>query len=461
MNPHKYFFTLGILFFLSLLKVYSQEVAEPYTARAYWLEEKNYIYQNILKRKEKGDSLSANQIEWLKDYSAYLQNYYAKLPPEEKNKYEQFKFQWNEEYQEKTEAEETAFMEEKARGIRPGKKFSLLNGFYGAGYGAAALGIFQADLDNNPELIAVPFFTCGIGLMWPIFNKSRYQNMTYSSVMLARHGKFVGLLHGASLSIAIFGNEIANPAQVLVPMVVGSIGLGELGFQLGKHKNWTEGRIATYRYYGILGPFLGFSALAAVKVESPRPYGITIPLSALAGYWAADKIYKKYQFTRGDMLAASSFGLLSSAIGLGMMPLDNFENDEITWLFPMGTAIAGTLINHAMLKNKRLSAKKGWTVNYVTGAAAVFGVAATILAKPQQSNPYIYVPAAFGAIAWMLSVSSQAKKSVHSSRIDRAGNTSFSFKLMPENYFINKQNMVLHSVKPGLDMPLFNMSMTF
>ncbi len=448
------FFTCLLISALSFKIGLAQEVAEPYTARAYWLEEKNLTYQEITKKKVRGDSLSTAQNTWLDEYVQYLQNYYSRLSEEEKLKYREFKAQWDEEYYSKKEASESDILEESHKGVAPGKKYSMYNGIYGAIYGCSALGIFQADLDATPELIAVPFITSGIGMIWPLLNKPRYENLSYNSVMLARHGKFVGLLHGASLGLAIFGDEPSHPAMILAPMVAGSFGLGELGFQLGKKKSWTEGRIATYQYYGVLGPAVTCLGLISANVERGRPYGIAIPVSAALGYWIGDRVYRKYQFTRGDMLAASSFEAYSALAGFGAIS----GTQEIEMLAPLSTLLAGTFINHALLNGKKLTVKQGWKVNYMSGAGLILGMGVALMTSLEDQNAFILISSAGGIVGWLAALPARPGNLQDESGMRRSWKSSMTLKLTPENYFLNTRVMSSVNAKPIMELPLFRLT---
>jgi hypothetical protein len=455
----KSFFFWLVISSLSIQYGKAQEVAEPYTARAYWLEEKNATYLDILNKKENGLTLTESQAQWLDEYTLYLQNYYSKLPETEKSKYLQYKSQWNAEYYSEKESTESDILEESAKGVKPGKKYSLHNGLYGFIYGmSAAIIISEESEEAPPGIFALPFLTSGFSMLWPLMNKPRYANLPYSSVMLARHGKAVGLLHGASLGLAIFGDEPSSSAEILAPMVIASIGLGELGFQLGKKKNWSEGQIATYQYYGVLGPVVTSLGMISAGVERGRPFGIAIPVSGIAGYWIGGRIYKKYQFTRGDMLAASSFCGYAAAAGLGIVPM----KEEIEMLAPLATLLAGTWINHSLLRDKKLSVNQGWKINYASGIGAMIGVGISLLAQSDSHNAYFLLSSAGGMIGWLAGLSAQTKNPDPNSGIMPDNwKSNLSLQLTPENYFLNTRGNFGTTRNPYTQLPVFRLSMSF
>ena len=459
MSSRKSFFFYLLISILNIQFGKAQEIAEPYTARAYWLEEKNATYVNILDKKENGLTLTEAQAQWLDEYTRYLQNYYSKLPEAEKSRYLQLKTQWDAEYYSEKEATESDILEESAKGVKPGKKYSLYNGFYGFIYGMSAAIIISEEIQEEPAgVYALPFLTSGFSMLWPLMNKPRYANLPYSSVMLARHGKAVGLLHGASLGLAIFGDQPSSSAEIIAPMVIGSIGLGELGFQLGKKKNWSEGQIATYQYYGVLGPLVTSLGMISAGVEQGRPFGIAIPVSGIAGYWIGGQIFKKYHFTRGDMLAASSFSMYAASAGLGAIQL----KEEIEMLAPLATLIAGTWINHALLRDKKLSVKQGWNINYASGAGAMIGVGISLLVLSETHNAYFLLSSAGGMIGWLAGLSAQTRNPERNSGIMRdSWKSNLSLQFTPENYLLNKRGIVASGRKLYTDLPVFQLSVSF
>ena len=446
---------LGSIFIISMLfsmGSMAQENSEPYTARAFWQEVHNPRYQDILKKKQQGLRLSDAEMQWNADYEEYLERYFSRLPQEEKNKYEQFSTQWNDELNNTKESPDLNEMSRK--NVVPPKKFMLNNGLYGFGYGLAADFIFE--VPDEAAGTAIPFITSGISLLWPVLFKERYRDISYSTVMLARHGKFVGVLHGAALGLAIFGDH-ASPAEILTPMVVMSLGLGEVGFQLGKAKDWSEGRVATYQYYGLLAPAMAVTGLIIFHAERARPYGITVPIAGMAGYLLGNKVYNKNHFTRGDMLAASSFEIYSTGLGIGVVPMEH-EEDLIA---PLVTTIGGSVLNHVILKHKNLTAKQGWNVNYLSGAGAVLGLGVALLTGAESHNVYFILPAVGGFIGWFGALSAQTNKRNVNMGMKRKSKNSFSVHFMPENYFVNKHLPLASPGKLSPSAPLFDMSWRF
>jgi hypothetical protein len=437
---------------------YGQEPAEPYTARAYWMEEQNQNYQILLQRKALGDTLSNRESEWLKEYMIYLDNYFTKLSPEERLKYRESRDQWNlEAGQEKKELTKSTPVVKDEEEF-PVKKYStyLFNGFYGLTYGIMSIYALELDEDGGAGIAAIPFFTAGLGLLSPSIFKEKYNHISYGSLLLSRHGKLTGFLHGAALGVLAFGEEPEHPGMILGPMIVGSIALGEWGYHLGLNRNWTAGKAATFKYYGIFGPWIGFSTLVAAGAERGRIYGAVIPVSAVAGYYAASKIYKKNQFTRGDIIAATSFALYSTGAGFGLIPIE----DEWEIIIPAVTSIGGTMISHSILKKKHLTSRQGWNVNYISGAAALMGLGIAVATGSDSHYPYFLLPAGTGILGWLLATNKQNPETTQAGSKFKHDNFSVSFDITPENYFINKKLAESSSFNQQRPLSLFSLNIT-
>ena len=442
--PKLLFFSLvGFLIFQD--PAYSQEAESLYTAEAYFNEEHHTGYQTILGKIKREEELSNSEKKFYKDYNAYLVIYFNNLSDEEKIRYEEYKVQWLEERIEKQSEEDSDVLETTRLGIKPGRKFMLSNGLYGLAYGLGAVYVLNVE---DSWGIALPFLGAGISMTYPLMNPKKYEGITYSTVMLSRHGKFIGLLDGAALGFLLFGDPNENDwagRAIVASTIIGSITLGEVGFQYGKKHDLPEGKVATYKYYGIFGPWLAFAGLVAANVEDPRVYGGTVLGANILSYFYANHIYNKYKFTRGDRLAASSFGLLSTGLGFGLAPF----NDQWQILLPAITSMAGTLTANKILKNSKFTSKQGWNINYATGAATLIGLGAAVLINPEAEsvNTYIIVPAVAGLASWAILTNKYKKQAFTADTRKKDKWASLSINLTPQNYFLNKQ------IKPSIENP--------
>ena len=444
-------------FFISGFSLaYAQDEGSPYNARAYFEAEQNPTYQRLLDKVKRIEDLTPDEKKFVNDHVEYLNRLYENLPESEKTRYQEYKIQWLEELVDLQKQRDTDILEESRSGIKPGRKFLLSNGLYGFSYGAA--GIYILGIDGGGG-IALPFLTAGISMAYPLLNPKKYEGIDFSTVMLTRHGKFIGLLDGAALGFLLFGalsyDEWRGRAFAAT-MVATSVALGEVGFHVGKKKKLPEGKVGTYKYYSLLVPFLAFSGLVAGNVDNPHAYGATVLAAGAASYWYAGKVYKKYKFTRGDMLAASSFGLLSTGLGFGLSPLE----DPWQMLIPAATALGGTLLSHRFLKDSQFTSKEGWQVNYASIVGALIGLG-TGLAIDTDSRPLVLaLPAATGLASWAIFASKIKRRDRLDSSIDKERWTDLSFNFTPQNYFINRQIKGLVSDnKTGTGLPLFSLKL--
>ena len=428
-----------------MIYVHAQEQVSPYNARSYFEAQQNTIYMEILSKSSSGEVLSLEEEKFLREYTQYLESFYNSMSNEEKEKYHEFRVQWIEELEDLKNQEDSDVLEENRLGIKPGKKFLLSNGLYGFAYGIGGAYILNI---QESWAIALPFISAGFSLAYPLMNPKKYEGIDYSTVMLTRHGKFIGILDGAALGFLMFGDPNDKDwtgRAIVATSMAGSIALGEVGFHIGKKKRFSEGKVATYKYYSLLVPYLAFSCLAAGNVDDPRVYGATILAAGTAGYFVGDRVYRKYKFTRGDMLAASSFGLMSTALGFGLTPVD----ERWHLLVPALTALGGTIASHAILKNTKFTSKQGWNINYASLAGVVLGFGVAVAIQPESHNLYMILPAATGMVGWAIIASNYKKRqsTATMSELENKKWANFSFNLAPQNYFINKQ------MKPSTDNP--------
>ncbi len=448
-------------------RVNAQDIEKLLTGRDYWYEEQNERYQTILQKKETDLVLSAAEEQWFSEFHDSLKDYFSKLSDVEKEEYFVNKDEWNAEKagviidKDETrtlsdESESLDVLETNAKGIQPGKKYLMYNGIYGFLYGMGLIAIVQPE--DEATALALPLISTSLGLLWPVLNSKRYENITYNSVLLARHGKFMGSFHGVAIGLTIFGIENSYSTQGIVGLgILGSLAGAETGYQLGQKKDWTEGRVATYKHYGVLIPVLNFFTLAATRVDNPRVYGATTLLSGAAGYWVADKVVNHFENTRGDMLALSSFTALSAIFTIGFV---DFESTTDLFVPLVGT-LAGTIAGQSILKNKKLSVKEGWRVNYITGAGLIFGLGVAVIAGGESHAPYLILPAVGGGLGWYAMMHSALKNRNLTSAYNSENWGFLSVDFTPENYYFNKSTWKMQSETFNAGLPVMGLKFNF
>lgn len=428
----------------------------PYNARAYFEAEQNNAYKSLVRKVEKNEPFSEEELKYFEEYKSYLVNFYQNLSDSEKEKYQKNKLKWSDGSKVKYGEGDTTAIDVTPVGNHPERKFYLNNGLYGLGYGITSIFLFELE---GAAAAALPILSLGISMVYPAINKKKYKKIDYSTIMMTRHGKFIGLLDGAALGFLLYGDiseDSKKGKAFAATMIASSVALGEVGFHVGKKKKFPEGKVATYKYYSLLVPFLTFSGLVVGNIDDPRVYGASVLAAGAASYWYAGKVYNKYKFTRGDMLATSSFGLLSTGLGFGISPME----EPWHFIFPAITAIGGTYAGHRIFKKTKLSSKQGLNTNYATLVGSAVGFLVALFIPSDSHHVILLLPVATGTAAWAVYASKYKKEQFLSSRKDQKKWTDMSFSFTPQNYFINKQ-----LGKPGnaehlkMGLPMFSLKL--
>ena len=438
-----------------------------YTARGYWQESIKASYLSIKERKEKGQALSADEEAYQKDYETYLLTYYNRLSEEEKQVYQRTKEQWDRELalplvapqapQQQTEQQ----TEYEWRG-----RDKFINAGYGIYYGISLVSI--AGLDNAAAA-GIPLITGGLWMLGPAFNSRKYEGITESTMRAANTGKILGLVNGLSLGLAIGGDSEDTGNLALGLSTIGSIALGEIAFQTQKKKNISGGKIEMMRHYGFLGPLVGGSILAATSTDNANLIGVGLLAGGIGGIMVGNKVANKYDYTRGDVDAVSSLGVISTGLGFAVIANALENNTDVSgaiWLVPASTALAGTLIGQRMVKNVHLTKKQGSTINLSSAGGGLLGLGVMLIINSDSPTAWVAVPSSVALLAHQIVFQRYKKDNLLKSlqgNIGRNKKYEFSMKLMPENYLINKNTPARFIADPRLasSAPLVNMTLKF
>ena len=384
----------------------AQELAPIYSARAYWLEQQNPRYKELIARQMRGDSINSGELEWLSSYRQYLDSYYAKLTEKEKQVYKDKSLEWDKLASDKkplvtNPKEPDQYNDVGDKSIY--SKYLVQAGYFGFYYGATINAVFDI---GGATSVGIPFLTAGTSVLIPMLNPATRQ-LGNNSLMLSVHGKTVGWIHGFALSNVILGSSSGtNNAKIALTIsALSSIGLGYLGRELGKNTSWTEGRIAMYRYYGLLAPFTGGSILLAANVNDNRLFGAGIIASGLAGYYIADRISNKTDYTRGDVLSMKTLSILNGFLGLGIW-LDAGDAKRESSILPALGAISGTLLSQYWLRNYKLTMPAARKIIYATIGGSLIGEGFALIINSSTPTPYYVIPWVTGFISYTIAVES-------------------------------------------------------
>ena len=434
------------------LQSFAQEL---YSAKGYWEELNNENYKRIIEKKSRGETLSSDESGYLEDYEAYLNKYYQRMSEEEKLIYEQNKDLWGRQPKSSPESLQEDFS------LRT--KDRLVNGIYGAYYGASLVAIMESD--NAGVNVGVPLIMAGLWQLGPVINPKKYENISVATIRAGNSGKFLGLIYGGSLGLAIGGDSDNSYKGILGLSTLGSIGLGEIAFQQQKKKQLSEGYVEMIRHYGILGPGVGLMGYLAID-ENTHVIGASLLAGGVAGVLIGNKVAKKYDYSPGDVDAISSLTLITT--GLGFTAIASSLEDESNRgliLIPTATAIAGTVFGQRSVRGAHLSRQQGSTVNLATSGAALIGLGIVAITQSDAPAVWIGVPSALALVMHQTLFHSYKKKNMENSLNmgrDDKNPLQFSVKVMPENYFANKQlSDKLMARNPQLSYPIVKMKLVF
>jgi len=425
----------GSLALLTILFVTSSSYAQDlYSARGYWQETHQPNYQKVKDKQTRGDSLTVNEKAYLQDFESYLSTYYQRLSPDEKQKYEQLKTEWDRELAATPPPKEEEF---EWRG-----RDRVVNTLYGIWYGVSLVVI--ADWTDSEASVGIPLITGGAWLLGPVINPKKYEGITLSTVRANNSGKFLGLLYGASLGLAIGGESDDADKWILGGSTIGSITLGEIGFQMQKKRNFSDGHIEMIRHYGVLGPWLGYTgAVAAGGGDNANAVGASLLAGGTLGLVLGNKAAKRYDYTRGDVDAISSLTWISTGVGLTVVAqyIDEGESEGLI-LIPAAGSILGTMLGQKAVRGAHFTKKQGSALNLATAGAALVGVGVSAIAEFDSPVLTLAVPTGLALITHQIVFTNYKKKNLMKDAQGshrRRHNYNFSMKVMPENYFFNQR----------------------
>ncbi|MCU0367798.1 MAG: hypothetical protein MUF39_03085 [Cyclobacteriaceae bacterium] len=454
-----------ILFILLIGASIASNAQNLYTARGYWEESNKPAYRTIKDKQAKNEALSADEEAYLQDFENYLQAFFNRLSPEEKQRYAQMKEQWDRETAMPSALPGQQQTSEQAEFEWRGRD-RFLNGLYGAYYGTSLVLITEMD---NAAAAGIPIITAGAWLLGPALNPKKYEGITQTTVNASNTGKFLGVVNGWSLALAVSGESESLDKIGLGLSTIGSIAMGEIGFQLQKKKNIGAGRVEMFGHYGLLGPLVGASVLAATNTDNANLVGVGLLAGSAAGLILANKASNRYDYTQGDVNMLSSLSGISAGLGFAAVGeiLSNSTYSDAIFLVPASTAVIGSLVGQRQVKNVYLTKRQGSTIVLSSVGAGLVGFGVAAMLESESSLVIIGVPSALALITHQLVFNKYKNQNLvnglkgfnrHGKKVD------FAMKLMPENYLINKHMpMRTSSYNPALPLanPLVNISLKF
>jgi hypothetical protein len=319
------------------------------------------------------------------------------------------------------------------------RRHLINSGINGLFYGGAIVYIVEAD---GGAAAGIPIITAGTSVIIPLLTNSS-KTITPNSMILSAHGKLIGWAHGFALATLIGGENAwsDNGSKVTLGLgMVTSISLGILGNSLGKNSNWTEGQVALYRHYGWMVPLSAVMTIGAF-VEEPRVLGATELIFGAGSYFLADKVYKNYQYSRGDVRAIQVLTVLNGGFGLGILSdkADRENSSRSDLIFPAIGVLSGSLIGQAWLKNVHLTTKQGLQTAYAATGGAILGLGFALLTGSDNITPYYVIPYITGLGAYAIAVESMRKKNKTQGFFQEQQKNRWNIAFMPQNVFLNSK----------------------
>ena len=440
----KVFVIVGLILF-SL----NQLTAQQYTAIEYWRMEQDSVYKSLITRQNAGDTLSLQEQNTLTDYMARLREYFDKLSDNEKSLYYLNRSAW-------------AGRPEKAQKIPVRQEpdiftgetsmytqYLISSGIFGAIYGGEAVAILGLG-NNEGAATSIPLLAAGASVLIPVLTiKDKY--IPYNSLSLSIQGKAIGALQGLALGALLTGDNVEEGKLLMAISAASSIGLGKLGYYLGKTKPWSEGRVALYAHYGVLLPLEGLAIVGAVEAEDPRIYGLTSLAFGVGGYLIADQIANKNDLTKGDVNAIGTLAVMNGL--LGMLIVSDIEEDSDVFkssdlLIPAAGALAGTLIGHLSVKNAGLTNQQGRNIALASAGGSAIGLGLVSIFTPEKITPYYVLPYITGMTTYAITLGIYKKKN-NLTLTENRMHPGWDLDIMPQNIFLNKKIAPFAFANPG------------
>lgn len=450
---------LSVFILLTFLPLAAQE----YSAVSYWKMEQDITYISLLERQNKGELLTPEELKSINDHTQKLADYFEKMPDNEKAIYYKNRALWKE-----NQENIYSIPAQQATDVYAGERskftqYLIMNGISGAFYGGAAA--YLLGVEDGGAATGMVLLSAGASVLLPVLTiKDRY--VSYNSLALSNHGKLVGALQGAALGILITGDNVDEGKLILTLSAASSIAMGRVGYSLGKTRPWTEGRAALYTYYGTLMPLEGLALTAAFESEDPRIYGLGSLAFGAGGYFMADAISKRNNFTRGDITATGTLATLNGLLGFSIL----FDITDDSDAYPPGTimipaigALGSSLISHLWLKDARFTNQQGRNVALASAGGSIIGLGLVAMAGSENAAPYYVTGYITGMTTYALMVNAYKKKN-NFSLPQKEMKTGWNFNLTPQNIFINRKIASYALANPGkrIDfLPAFSASLTF
>ncbi|MCH7409402.1 hypothetical protein MM239_08355 [Belliella sp. DSM 111904] len=458
--------TLKLILLLAIFCItanFSVQSQGIYTARGYWEESNKPTYKQIKHKQAVGDTLEAEELDYLNDFELFLSNYYNKMSSEEQDLYQKMKTQWD---RESNKGSSVIYPADQSNDFEWRGRDRLVSIGYGIWYGASLVSLFEID---NAGVVGIPMITGGLWALGPLINPKKFEGIDRSVIRANNSGRLLGLVYGGSLGLLVAGNSSDEGKIAFIGSTIGSIGLGEYAFQLQKKKRYSEGHIEIMRHHGLLGSYVGLSAIAAGDGDQGWVYGLASLLGGATGLYVGNIASRKYPYTKGDGRYAINMSNVSVGLGFAIANEIAYSGSEGSGLalIPAGFGVLGTYLGQRKTQGVNLSAKQGSTINYASTGAALVGVGIAALAESESATVYLALGSSFALITQELLFHKYKNENLRfQGNIGKTEkkNLKYNLEVNPENYFLNQQLQAKannFSNYAQLSSPIVNLNFTF
>jgi len=420
-----------LLAFFSMLTCLSL-FGQQYDARGYWRMEHDTAYARINGLQMSGRQISPADQAFVDDYKARLAAYFEKMTDAEKAKYFSNRASWNETPSRVSINEEDQVYSGERSTFT---KYVISSGIWGFFYGSAADYVVGVE---GPGAAGFPLVAGGLSAIIPVLS-SKDKRVTTNSLNLSLQGRGVGAFQGAMLGFLFVGDNGTDGTDKLIVglSVASSITLGRIGYNLGRTKDWSQGRVALYGHYAWLVPLESMAVLSAMKVDNSRVLALGSLAGCAGGYLIANRIANRHDYTRGDIISMQTLTLMNAGLGASIY-FDIQDKGAAAILVPAAGALAGTLLGQEWMRNAHLTNQQGRNIALSTTAGVVVGFGVDILASIDET-PFVYIiPYLTGMLAYTLTAENYRVKNI-GKPLASYSKHNFQFSFTPQNILINNK----------------------
>jgi hypothetical protein len=431
-----------LIFISAILLLCSTASAQEYTGMGYWKMEHDSSYQYLLKLQKSGDSLSIYQQNYLSDFKARLSIYFDRMSDNEKSNYYKNRSSWADKSGKVIQEEDQVFSGDRSTF----SQYVAASGVFGFFYGGAFDVIFGFE---NEGAVGLPLVSAGLSTIIPLAT-IKDKKVTTNSLLLSLHGKSIGAYQGMMMGLLFTGNSNSEdfPLKLTLGLATASsIVLGKVGYNLGRDKNWTQGRVSLYAHYGWLMPMEGLALTAAFNIQNPSVYGGVSLVFGAGGYLVADRMANRYNFTRGDVVSFQSVTFLNTILGFGIMS-EGEADSPAAFLIPAIGALSGTLIGQECVKNAGLTNQQGRNTMLAASGGAAVGLGLAVMINAEAVTPYYLLPYLGGITSYALVLKNYKNKNGAKPFVPPIKN-GLQISFTPQNIILNNKLYNAGIIKPG------------